>query len=59
MLCGADRDWTGSCERVMADPAAVGPLTASLSGQFKLQQLCCPSCGALFDSDLVEDVPIN
>jgi len=53
-LCGAELDWTEFCQRVLLSPTAAGPLMAALVPQFQIQQLCCPSCGALLDTDIVE-----
>jgi acetone carboxylase gamma subunit len=42
--------------RIRVLPAkAAGPLMAILESQYHLEQLLCPSCGALFDTELVEE----
>jgi hypothetical protein len=35
-------------------PTKAGPLMADLEGQYLLEQLYCPSCAALFDTQVVE-----
>jgi N-methylhydantoinase B len=54
VLCSAEEPWEAFCLRVTLPPGTAGPALASLSGQFVFQQLCCPGCGVVFDSDLVE-----
>jgi acetone carboxylase gamma subunit len=44
--------------RIRVLPAkAASPLMAILDAQYHLEQLLCPSCGALFDTELVEEQP--
>jgi N-methylhydantoinase B len=53
-LCAAGEDWAAVCVRRELSPERANPLLAPWSGQASLRQLCCPACGTLFDSDLVE-----
>jgi hypothetical protein len=55
ILCRADEDWRQACKRRLLPPTKAGPLMKDLVGQFVLEQLCCPGCGALMNSDLVEE----
>lgn len=53
-LAGADGDWRKASKRKLWPPTKAGPLLSELSGQYLMEQLYCPSCGALFDSSIVE-----
>jgi hypothetical protein len=55
VLCDATENWRDSCARKLSAPTDAGPLLKELTGQFLLEQLCCPGCGALFNTDLVEE----
>lgn len=55
VLCGAEEDWRRACKRKLSPPTHAGPLMESLSGHFVLEQLCCPACGVLLNTDLVAD----
>jgi len=55
VLCRATDDWKESCVRRLLPPTEAGPLMKDLVGLFALEQLCCPSCGVLLNSNLVED----
>ena len=39
----------------MLPATAAGPLMAILDDRYRLEQVLCPSCGALFDTQLVEE----
>lgn len=54
VLCCASEDWRKACGVTLLPPTKAGPLLKYLLGQFLLEQLCCPSCGALLNTDLVE-----
>ena len=54
IICPSEKDWRDACKVSRSDPTKAGPLMTELVGQFFLQQLYCPSCGALMDTDLVE-----
>jgi len=53
--CRADQDWRKFCTTLLLPPTKAGPLMDSLAGQYLLRQVYCPSCGALLDTDLVEE----
>jgi hypothetical protein len=55
VLCPSSENWRTSCARGLSPPTQAGPLLKDLTGHFLLEQLCCPSCGALFNTDLVEE----
>jgi hypothetical protein len=55
VLCGAGEHWKSAAKKTRLPPDGAGSLMAELSGQFLLEQVCCPSCAALFHTDLVED----
>ena len=51
---GAEAGWKERSHRKLSPPTAAGPLMTDLEGQFLLQQLFCPSCKTLLDSEIVE-----
>lgn len=51
---GAEKDWKSRGYRKVSPPTAAGPLMKDLEGQFLLQQLFCPQCKTLLDSEIVE-----
>jgi hypothetical protein len=53
-LCRTEDDWTAVVARTQQDPTRVGPLMTPLVGTYVAEQLCCPSCGALLSTDIVE-----
>jgi N-methylhydantoinase B len=53
-LSAAHDDWRDAAALSRLPATAAGPLMAVLSDHFALEQLCCPSCGALFESRIVE-----
>jgi len=55
VLCQASADWKQACVRRLLPPTEAGPLMNDLVGLFALEQLCCPSCGILLSTDLVEE----
>jgi hypothetical protein len=54
ILCPAGSDWRQAAERRLLPPTKAGPLMRDLVGRYALEQLLCPSCGALLNTDLVE-----
>lgn len=52
--CRADEDWRESCKVRLRSPTEAGPLMEELTEGHRLRQLCCPSCGVLLDTDMVE-----
>ncbi len=55
VLCRIDEDWKKACMRRTFPPTHAGPLMTDLEGYYLLEKLYCPSCGALLDSDLLEE----
>jgi hypothetical protein len=55
VLCRADQDWRAASKRRLFPPTKAGPCMTDLLGHFLLEQLYCPSCGALLNTDLVEE----
>ncbi len=55
VLCQVSEDWRKACKVKLLSPTKGGPLMSDLLGQFLLEQLYCPSCGALLNTDLVEE----
>jgi len=53
-LCPADEDWRAAAMRSLVPPTNAGPLMAVLGDRYRLEQLCCPGCGALLNSDIIE-----
>ncbi len=53
-ICRAEEDWTAVAARTRHDPTRLGPLMTPLVGTYEAEQLCCPSCGALLNTDIVE-----
>jgi hypothetical protein len=54
-ICPADKNWKEACRKKLSSPTRIGPLMKELVGSFLLEQMYCPSCGALMNSELVED----
>jgi hypothetical protein len=55
LICRLGEDWKRSCKRRTFPPTKVGLLMNILEGHYLLEKVYCPGCGALFDSDMVED----
>ncbi len=55
MLCHLGEDWEKACKTKTYPPTKAGPLMNALVGHYLLRKLHCPSCGALFDSEMVEE----
>jgi hypothetical protein len=53
--CRGEQDWRQFCKIRLLPPTKAGGLMADLTGQYLLRQIYCPSCGALLDTDLVEE----
>jgi N-methylhydantoinase B len=56
-LSRADEDWRAFAARTLLDPTAAGPRLGPLLPTYRLEQLCCASCGALLDTDVIERSP--
>jgi len=54
VLCPSKEDWRKACKVSHSEPTKASPLMTDLVGQFLLEQIFCPSCGALMDTDIVE-----
>lgn len=52
-LCPSDSDWTEACDRKLLAPTNAGPRMEPLLGKFYLEQLSCPSCGTLLNTQMV------
>jgi hypothetical protein len=48
------QDWRIGCEKKYLPPTKAGPLMQELAEEYLLEQICCPSCGALYSTELVE-----
>jgi len=55
VLCQANEDWKQACKTRDLPPTKAGPLMNDLLGRFLLEQLCCPNCGILLNTELVEE----
>lgn len=54
-LCAFGRDWKTACLKKTFPPTKAGPLMDVLEGRYLFEKLYCPSCGGLFNSDMVEE----
>jgi hypothetical protein len=55
VLCPLGENWRHVCLRTLAPPTHAGPLMQELVGHFALEQLDCPGCRALLNTELVEE----
>jgi hypothetical protein len=55
VLCRADEDWREASKRRLFPPTKAGPAMKELLGHFLLEQLYCPSCAVLLNTNLVEE----
>ena len=55
VFCRLGEDWKKRCKRRTFPPTKAGLLMNNLVGTYLLEKLYCPSCGALLDSDMVEE----
>lgn len=53
LLSPVDEDWKKASRRRLLPPTMAGPLMRNLVGRFFLEQLYCPACGALLNTNLV------
>jgi hypothetical protein len=56
-LTHSPTEWRQAARIRMLPATAAGPLMAILDNRYRLEQILCPSCGALFDTELVEESP--
>jgi hypothetical protein len=54
-LAPSPTTWRDAARIRLLPATAASPLMAILESQYHLKQLLCPSCGALLDTELVED----
>jgi len=55
VFCRLGEDWKKKCKRRTFLPTKAGAFMDNLIGTYLLEKLYCPSCGALLDSDMVEE----
>jgi N-methylhydantoinase B len=53
-LSPVGKSWSEACTRKLLPPTKAGVLMAPLEGHFLLEQHCCPSCGVLLETAMVE-----
>jgi N-methylhydantoinase B len=58
VLAPADADWTEACNRKLLPPTRAGATMRSLEGHYLIEQLTCPSCAALLETEVVEVQPV-
>ena len=51
VLSIGDQDWMEAAHRVFLALEAAGPLFQPFREQLAIDQLCCPSCGALLNTE--------
>jgi hypothetical protein len=54
-LCAFGDDWKLAAVRKTFPPTHAGPLMNVLQGRYVFEKLYCPSCGVLFNADMVEE----
>ena len=54
LICPLENHWQQACSMRTFPPTKAGSLMAVLTDRYVLEQLYCPSCGTLLDSDMVE-----
>ena len=54
---GREEDWKQHSRKKLLPPTAGGPLMKDLEGQFLLEQLFCPQCKTLLNSEIVQVQP--
>jgi hypothetical protein len=47
-------DWRIGCAKKYLPATKAGPLMQELTNDYALEQICCPACGALYSTELVE-----
>lgn len=57
VLCSLGENWKAVCKRRLLPPTKAGPLMKELIGHYLLEQLYCPGCAALLNTDVVEEKP--
>ena len=54
-LCAFGKDWKSAALRQTFAPTHAGPLMKVLESRYVFEKLYCPSCGVLFNADMVEE----
>jgi hypothetical protein len=54
-LCAFDQDWKAAALKKVFRPAHAGPLMQILEGHYLFEKIYCPSCGVLFNAEMVRD----
>jgi acetone carboxylase gamma subunit len=54
-LCAFGQDWKSAARRRRFSPTYAGPLMKIMEGRYVFEKLYCPSCGILFNADMVEE----
>jgi acetone carboxylase gamma subunit len=54
-LCAYGENWKSAARRRRFPPTHAGPLMKVLEGRYTFEKLYCPSCGVLFNADMVEE----
>jgi acetone carboxylase gamma subunit len=54
-LCALGENWKSAARRRTFAPTQAGPLMKVLEGRYVFEKLYCPSCGVLFNADMVEE----
>jgi len=54
-LCALGQDWKAAALRKVFSPAKAGPLMKILEGRYLLEKIYCPSCGVLFNAEMIEE----
>jgi hypothetical protein len=54
-LCAFGGDWKSAAVQKRFAPTHAGPLMNILKGRYVFEKLYCPSCGVLFNADMVEE----
>lgn len=55
LFCQLGENWRNVCKKRILPVTKGGPLMKELAGQFVLEQLYCPGCRALLNTELVEE----
>jgi acetone carboxylase gamma subunit len=54
-LCAFGQDWKAAALRKVFPPAHAGPLMKVLEGCYRFEKIYCPSCGVLFNAEMVQE----
>lgn len=54
-LCPCGQDWKAAALRKVFPPAHAGPLMQILEAHYVFEKIYCPSCGVLFNAEMVRD----